>query len=452
MNLFLDRLEKILLPVAEKLNGQRHLAALRDGFIAVMPLMIIGAFAVMFNNVFLNAADESLIATIFLRGNGIDPANYPAPVIFIRSMNDVIVSGSIGIIALIVSFTIAYNLTEIKGYKGVEAGVVSVASFMMTLATVDGTIASGFFGSANIITAILIALVSAEMYTFFLKRDIRIKMPDTVPPAVERSFSALVPAAVIFIIVAFIQVLIITGTELGSFSEVIQVIIGAPLKKVGGGYIGMSIYLIFTNVFWFFGIHGPNTLAFMDQIVFTPAAVQNTALIGSGIIDNWKILDPTAVAALIDVEKPTIYTKTLIDSYVFIGGSGATLGLIISILIASKQEASRKMAKYSFTPALFNINEPLLFGLPIVFNPILFIPFVIIQPILFTTTILAMDLGLIPLYGTLIPWTSPVGVGAFLGYGGSVPAFLFAIFQLVLATIIYYPFVVIMNKANNNVK
>lgn len=463
MDKFLMSLEKKLLPLAEKLNGQRHLAALRDGFIAVMPLLIIGAFAVMLNSVFFDLSEGSLIASLFLT-NPVDPANYPLWLQFIREMNNIIVAGTLGIVALAVSFTIAYNLTEIKGYRGVEAGIISVGAFVMSfsLSVIDpisenlipGAISTSLLGSANIITAILLAFFCAEIYTFMLKHDFRIKMPSSVPPAVERSFSALLPGIVIFIAIAFFQALLMFGfipfTNETSISMFIQTVIGAPLRAIGGGYAGMFVYVAGIDIFWFFGIHGPNTLAFMDQAIFTPAGVQNASLVSQGIINAWGIVDPTAYAALSDVEQASVYSKTLLDSYVFIGGSGATLGLIIAILVSSKREADRKIAKYSLTPALFNINEPLLFGLPIVFNPILFIPFVLIQPILFTSAIIAINIGIIPMYGIVIPWTSPVGIGAFLGYGGSIAALIFAFFQLFLATLIYYPFVVIMNKANKN--
>ncbi len=469
MEKFISKLEKYLLPVAEKLNGQRHLASLRDGFIATMPLLIIGAFAIMFKNVVFNISEGSLLVSLGIV-NAVDPANYPIWMTNINLVLDNIYNGSLAITALLVVYTIAFNLTEIKGYKGVEAGVLSLAAFfiavpfMMEVPISEGgelisvmAINPSFFGPANIITAILIAFFVSEVYTYFLKREITIKMPSEVPPAVGRSFAALLPGAFILVVIAILQMLFTTeiisfGTyTFDSISSFIQLIIGAPLRIVGGGYFGLMVYATMVNVFWFFGIHGPNTLAFMDQSIFSPAAVQNAVLIQQGIVDfSGNILNQAAYDNLSTVELPSIYTKTLVDSYVFLGGSGATLGLIIALLLASKNEANKKIAKYSFTPALFNINEPLLFGLPIVFNPILFIPFILIQPILVTTATLAINFGLIPMYGITIPWTSPVGLGAFLGYGGSFTAMAFAFFQLALSTLLYYPFVVAMNRIHLN--
>jgi PTS system cellobiose-specific IIC component len=260
-----------------------------------------------------------------------------------------------------------------------------------------------------------------------------------------------VPGIAVFVLIAFLQTCLVYGlipfTEQTSLSLFIQEVIGAPLRALAGGYVGSFIYLTLIDIFWFFGIHGPNTLAFMDQGIFSPAAVQNGLLISSGVIDAWQVLDPAALETLGVTAQPSIYNKSMMDAFVFLGGSGATLGLIIAILIVSKKEADRKIAKYGLTPALFNINEPIIFGLPIVFNPILFIPFCIIHPILLTSAVTVIELGLIPQYAITIPWTSPIGIGAFLGYGGSIAAFVFAGFQLVIATVIYYPFVVLMNKA-----
>lgn len=453
----ISKIEKHLVPVAGKLTGQRHLASLRDGFIAIMPLMIIGAFAVMINSVFLDFSDGSLIGSFL--SNPVDPANYPEWVNFLKTVMDYISKGSLSILGILAVGTIAYSLTKQKGYEGLEASVISVAAYFISFEYIDGAIGTGFFGSANLITAILIAFFVGEVYTFFLKREIRIKMPDGVPPAVERSFSALVPATVILLVLALFQTVLETyaliplfeGSELtwttGSISIFIQNIIGLPLHKVAGGLFGVLFYGTVSPFLWFFGIHGPNTLAFLDQAIFTPAAINNADLISQGLISFTEILDPAAVEALPETAQPTMFTKTMLDSFAMIGGAGTTLGLVIAIFVASKDEATRSIAKYSFMPALFNINEPLLFGLPIVFNPILFVPFLVIQPLIIVLTTIVIKIGFIPMYSIPIPWTSPVGIGAFLGYGGSFTAMLWAFACVAIATIVYYPFVVAMNRA-----
>ncbi len=459
MEKLINSIEKNLVPIASKLNGQRHLAALRDGFIAIMPLMIIGAFAVMINSVFLDFSDGSLIGSFM--SNPINPEDYSPIINFLKEIMDFTAKGSLSIIGIIAVGTITYSLTRTKGYDGLEATVIGIAAYFITFSYgINGEIDGSFFGTGNLITAIIIAFLVGEVYTFCLKKDLRIKMPQGIPPAVERSFSALIPATIILLSIALVQTVMMsfnivpTFDELGnvvwvtgSISLFIQNVIGLPLHEVAGGLFGALFYTTGSSFLWFFGIHGPNTLGFLDQAVFTPAAIQNADLINLGIVNYaGDILNQQAFEALTTVQKPQIITKSLIDSFVFIGGAGTTLGLVFAILLGSKDKASRQVAKYSMMPAFFNINEPLLFGLPIVFNPILFIPYIIVQPILLILTYIIILIGFIPMYSIPIPWTSPVGIGAFLAYGGSFTAFIWAIICVIISTIIYYPFVVAMNR------
>lgn len=458
MDKLIKAIEKHLIPIATKLNGQRHLAALRDGFIAIMPLMIIGAFAVMINSVFLDFSETSLIGS-FLK-NPMSPDEYPAIVNFLKDVMDFVSKGSLSVIGILAAGTIAYSLTRTKGYEGLEAAVISLAAYFITFEYVDGTINSNFFGTANLITAIIIAFFVGEVYTYCLKKNFRIKMPEGVPPAVERSFSALIPATLILIFISIVQSVLVnfnvtpvflTTGELswstGTISLFIQNVIGLPLHVIGGGLFGIMFYAIFAPFLWFFGIHGPNTLAFLDQAIFTPAAINNADLINQGIISYGGILNQTVVDGLSITAQPSMYTKTMLDGFIMLGGAGTTLGLVIAIIIASRDKAAKKVAKYSLAPALFNINEPLLFGLPIVFNPILFIPFIIIQPILIILTVIVINIGFVPMFSIPIPWTSPVGIGAFLGYGGSISAMIWAFVCLGISVVVYYPFVVAMNRA-----
>ncbi len=461
---FISKIEKHLVPLAGKLNGQRHLAALRDGFVAIMPLIIIGAFAVMINSVFLNWADGSLIAAFMENPVSADDIVYPSFVVFLQNLMNFIVQGSLSIIGVIAIATIAYSLTKIKGHEGLEAVVIALGVYFISIESIEGAYAGGFFGTANIITAILLAMFVAEVYTFCIKKSWTIKMPEGVPPAVGRSFAALIPALIIVTTVAFVQTLTMNlnivptfdysngAADLiwttGSLSIFIQNAIGLPLHAVAGGLGGLLFYSTGGSFLWFFGIHGPNTLAFLDQAIFTPAAIQNATLIAQGVVDySGNILDQAAYAQLQGAQLPSMYSKSMLDAFVFIGGSGTTIGLIAAIFIGSRDKASRQVAKYSLGPALFNINEPLLFGLPIVFNPLLFIPFIIVQPIIIILTVILMQIGLLPIYAITIPWTSPVGIGAFLAYGGSIIAMLWAFGCVAISTAIYYPFVVAMNRS-----
>ena len=144
-----------------------------------------------------------------------------------------------------------------------------------------------------------------------------------------------------------------------------------------------------------------------------------------------------------------VWAKPMLDSYIFLGGSGATLGLIIAIFLASRRPDYRQVAKLALPSGLFQINEPILFGLPIIMNPVMFIPFILVQPILAAITLAAYYSGIIPPITNIAPWTMPTGLGAFFNTNGSVAALLVALFNLGIATLVYLPFVVVANKAQN---
>lgn len=187
-----------------------------------------------------------------------------------------------------------------------------------------------------------------------------------------------------------------------------------------------------------FGIHGALALTALDSGIMTPWALENVALYNEyGSIDN-------AIAAGHTFH---LWAKPLLDSYVFLGGTGATLGLIIAIFIASRRPDYRQVAKIGLPAGIFQINEPIIFGIPVIMNPILFIPFIIIQPLLAAITVIAYYMGIIPPITNIGPWTMPAGLGAFFNTNGNISALLLALFNLGVSILVYLPFVIISNKA-----
>lgn len=435
---FLEKFGQRLEPVAAKLASNKILTAIKDGFMVIMPLLIIGSFAIVLNSVILDWGDKSLWYSIGIK---IDPAT-AAEIAQFKVVGNFITQGSLSIVALLISFTIAYSYSKQSGHDGLSAGVLGLASFMTVQiwqTPVDITAepivyAAGInpnnIGTVNILTAMVVALITGIVYVFFIDKKITVKMPEGVPPGVIRAFEALIPGTVLLFGFAILaSILQMYGTEL---SVIISSSISQPLQKIGAqGPMIAYLYATLANILYFFGIHGPNVLAFVDSLVLTPASVENATMIAAG--------NPSTL----------IFSKGMLDSFVFIGGGGATLGLIISIFIVSKRKADRAIAKFAFVPAFFNINEPLVFGLPIVMNPILFIPFILAPPILLSTAwfqiVFYHSIGLLSNTGAvLIPWISPVGIGAFLAYQ-SFFAIVIALTQLVISIIIYMPFVFASN-------
>lgn len=441
----LEKLGDKLYPLAEKIGKNKYLTAMKDGFINIMPLLIIGSMVVVLNNVLLDWGENSLWYGL---GIQINPAVANQLAEF-KIFGNFIWQGTLAIIAVLVSFTIAYSLAKQNNDDAISVATLSVAAFFaIQIWNVDvsyndaGDTVAAFavntsnIGGTNIITALIVSLSTGKLYNWFSSRNLMITMPDGVPPNVGRAFAALIPGTAILGITALIATILQMNFNL-EFSNIITMVISEPLKRIGAeGPIVAYIYVTLANLLYFFGIHGPNVLSFIDMTVLTPNAIANADAIAQG-------LEPTI-----------IFSKGMLDSFVFLGGGGATLGLIIALFVASRHESDRAMAKFALAPGIFNINEPLVFGLPIVMNPILFIPFVILPPILLTTAWIQItlfhSLGLLQhVGGVLIPWVAPVGIGAFLSYQ-SFSAILIAIIQLLIATMVYLPFVFAMNKVKDN--
>lgn len=295
-------------------------------------------------------------------------------------------------------------------------------------------VGANWLGGANIISGIIIGLVVAEVFAFIVRRNWVIRLPDSVPTSVSRSFSALIPG---FIILSIMGVIAYTlGLHGTNFHQIIMDTISTPLSKMGS-VVGW-VYVVSISILWFFGIHGAMALSALESGIMMPFALENVATYTQY---------GSVAAALAAGKEFHMWAKPFVDSYIFLGGTGATLGLVIAIFIGSRREDYRQVAKLGAPASIFQINEPILFGLPVIMNPLFFIPFILVQPILAIITSIAYYTGLIPPITNIAPWTMPVGLGAFFNTNGSIAALLLSLFNLGVATLIYLPFVIIANKA-----
>ncbi|MDR7341672.1 PTS system cellobiose-specific IIC component [Pantoea alhagi] len=435
MSKVIGTLEKALLPFAIKLGKQPHVNAIKNGFIKLMPLTLAGAMFVLINNVFLSFGAGSFFYSLGIR---LDPATIET-LNGLKGIGGNVYNGTLGIMSLMAPFFIGAALAEERKVDALAAGVLAVAAFMtVTPYNAGGAYAVGanWLGGANIISGIVIGLVAAEMFAFIIRRNWVITLPESVPESVSRSFSALIPGFIILSIFGVIAwALALYGNN---FHQIIMDSISTPLASMGA-VVGWA-YVIFTSLLWFFGVHGSLALAALDSGIMTPWALENVAIYTQyGSVE----------AALAAGKTFHVWAKPMLDSYIFLGGTGATLGLIIAILIGSRRADHRQVAKLALPSGIFQINEPVLFGLPIIMNPVMFIPFMLVQPVLAAITLAAYYVGLIPPVTNIAPWTMPTGLGAFFNTNGSVAALLLALFNLGMATLIYLPFVVVANKANS---
>ncbi|WP_270659804.1 PTS transporter subunit EIIC [Enterococcus thailandicus] len=429
MNKLVDTLEKYLVPLAVKLENEKHLSAIKNGFVRIMPLTLVGAIFILINSVFLNWGEGSFFYSLGFRldQNTIDLiTKFKEPGIIVQN-------GTIGIMSLLTPFAIAKAMAEQRKVDGYAAGVLSIGAFVALLPQVDGNIANTFLGGAQIFAGIILGLIVGEIFAFIVNHNWIITLPDSVPSNVAKSFSALIPGVVIFLIAGLLGTFLsMHGT---SYPELIMEVISKPLSA-SGEFVGWFV-IILSPLLWFFGIHGPNALGGIVHGVLDPFSLENMDL-----YTKYGSVEAAKAAG----EHFHLWTKTALDAYLGLGGTATILGLLIAILIFSKREDYRAIGKLGIAPAIFNISEPVMFGLPIVMNPLYFIPFVFVQPILALVVTIAYNIGFLPPTTAVIPWVSPVGFGAFFATNGSLRAVLIAIICLALSVLIYAPFVIVANR------
>lgn len=412
MNKFIEFMERHFIPVAAKVGSQRHLVAIRDGFIVTMPLMILGSFGVLINNLPIPGYIDFM--------NGIFGGESW------KAFGNNLSAGTFSVLGLLIAVTVAYNLAKAYDQDALGAAAVSVASFFTIGALSpdkDGVLSAAGLGSQGLFLALIVAILSTEIFRRLAGNPkLIIKMPDGVPPAVSRSFAALFPAMITISIFGLFTA-IVQGAGVPNLVLAFYEIVQQPFMGLANSYPA-ALFLGFISAFlWFFGLHGANIIDPFMQTINVPAIEANQQALTAG------------------KAMPYIVNKPFFDSFVNLGGTGATLGLIIAIfLVARKYKAYMTVAKLSSAPGVFMINEPMMFGLPIVLNPILFIPYVLTPLVLVTTAYFATATGLVPAASVIAPWTTPPIIGGFLATQ-SIAGGILAAVNLVISVVIYIPFV-----------
>ncbi|MEF3329383.1 PTS sugar transporter subunit IIC [Oceanobacillus oncorhynchi] len=404
--------------IAGRIGSQRHLVAVRDGFVAIMPLIIIGSLAVLINNfpAFGSFDMVKILNNIFGEGNW-------------QTLGGSVWNGTFAVIGLLISFTIAYNLAKSYEIDGLSVGLISIASYIILVPeTADWGLNFAWLGAQGLFVAIIIALLITELFRLLVKANITIKMPDGVPEGVTRSFAALIPAMIILALVGLFQALISVFVGISMF-EVIFNAIQEPLQGLGNTLPAALVVSFLNHLLWFFGLHGTNIIGSVIEPVYLPLIEQNASLFQQGM-------------SAFDV--PNVVTKPFLDSFVFMGGSGTTIALLIAIFIVVRREKNhpyREVAKVSAPAGLFNINEPVIFGLPIVLNPIFLIPFILVPVTLTVISYIALSTGLVPKTVAILPWTTPPILSGYLVTGGSARGIILQLINLTVAVVIYIPFI-----------
>lgn len=424
MNIFMAKLEKLLMPLAEKIGKNKLLIAIRDGFLVSSPLLIIGS-------IFL------LIANFPIPGWEGFWAQFFGPDWTLKLSHPV--SATFDLMTLLAVFGIGYSYAKQIDIDPIaSAAVAIVAFFILTPFNIGYTpegakeailiagIPIDWMGSKGMFVGMITAITSVKLFGAITKKGWVIKMPDGVPPTVAKSFAALIPSAVVMLVYFIIDTLF-ELTPYGNVHEFIYKFLQTPLLHLGNSLGAMLIAYLFLNLFWFFGINGGSVVGAVYNPILKILSVEN--------------LEAFKVGAKI----PNIITGQFQDMFATFGGAGSTLSLLIAMVLICKSKRIKSLGRLSMLPGIFGINEPLIFGLPIMLNPILLIPFIIVPSINIIITYFCMASGLVPLTnGVQLPWTTPVIFSGFLttGWQGAI---LQAIL-LVLGIFIYMPFIKMLDN------
>lgn len=426
-------LEKNFVPIAAKIGGQKHLVAIRDAFAGLMPLVMVGAFAVLLNNVFF--VPWSLLANFIGENSAfIVWANTNLAPLF-----SLMESGTLAILALGLAFSLGYNRARGEDQDALSTGLINVACFILlgALSRNNPDVASwvsNYLGAQGIFIALFVGLIAPEIYFAVVRKNWVIKMPEQVPPAVTRGFVAVIPGFLTVLCFGVVGYFFNRVAEMNIFAW-FEINISQALMTLSQGLISIVVISFLIPLFWFFGLHGANILEAVMSPVYGTLGLQNIDLFSNGI---------TAIGT--GANELAVWVRGSWDAYVFMGGSGATLPLILAFLLFSKVKEHKEIAKLGVAPGIFMINEPILFGIPIVLNPIFLIPFILVQPILTVVAYLATTAGLAGPIVNQVPWTTPPILNAYLATNGSFGAVLVSIINLALAFIIYLPFVLAANR------
>ena len=427
MNTGFVLLQKYLMTPMAKISQFKIVRAVMAAGMASVPFCIVGSMFLVFN-------------TLPMTFTGLETV-FENTIFKVSDLYMIANTATMGIIALYFNIVVGYELTKIEeeetGLKvnALNGAMLSVFAFVMTLPELvmqsgamvllndqselvfNGLRLKPFvyrLGTSGIFIAIVMAIIATQLYFLCVRRNWVVKMPETVPLGVSRSFTALIPTFVIaFTILILNGILVYFGTDIFD-------IIGVPFTFVTNltkSWLGIMVILFLIHALWVVGIHGASIIG----AFITPIMLSN--------------MNENVGGAHIP------FAGEFNNSLVILGGSGSTLLMTFFIAFCAKSSQLKILGRASAVPAIFNINEPIIFGMPIVYNPYLALPFLLAPMACGTLGYFAISSGFMNPIIALIPWPSPMGLGAFIGTGGDYRAMFVAILSAILALVIYLPFV-----------
>ena len=418
--------EEKLVPPMAKIGTQRHLLAIRNGVVSTLSLILIGTFFMVFINLPFPGWNEFI-------------APYSATIVLPFRM-------TMGLMAIYATFVMGSDLAKSYGLDSVTGGILSLGTFFMLQVPVNvltpeeaplgWVLPMSSLGASGMFAGILSMIFAVEVYRFFKKRNITIKMPEQVPPAVARSFEALIPGAVILTSTWLIRS--VAGFDVNAA----LLSLFEPLTNIlGNNLLGVLLPMFLIHLLWSFGIHG-------------------MSIVGAVVRPMWLIMLDENAKALADgtaaTKLPYIAPEQFYQWTVTIGGAGATIVVSVLFLFFCKSKFLKEVGRFSIIPGIFNINEPMIFGAPMMLNPYMFIPFNLVPLVLTSVSYFAVKLEMVNGFTVLPTWTLPAPIGGYLSAGNDWRVVVLIVINTLIAFIIYYPFVkaydkkMLSDEQNNN--
>ncbi|UWS29826.1 PTS sugar transporter subunit IIC [Erwinia pyrifoliae] len=396
-------------PVAARLSSQRHVVAIKDGFVSSMPFLIVGSFMLLFAHPPFAADSQWAFAQWWLEM--VD--RHMAKIMMPYNM-------TMGIMAVYIAAAIAYNLAISYKMNGFMAACLALMSFLVVAAPQSNSaIPVGSLGGEGIFTAILVSLYSTELMHLLQKHHIGIKLPAQVPPKIRQSFDLLIPILAIFLTLFPLSLLI--QDQFGMLLPQAIMAVFKPLISASDSLPAVLIAVLLCHLLWFAGIHG-------------------AAIVG-GILQAFWLTNLGINQQALNSAEPVsqIFIGPFWQFFIVVGGSGSTMGLVF-LYLRSRSAHLRSIAKLGLVPGMFNINEPIIFGSPLVMNPLLFIPFITAPLVNAVIAWIATRTDMVNHVVSLAPWTTPGPIGAAWSTGWDYRAVILVGVLIVISTLIYYPF------------
>lgn len=409
MNNLIAQIEKGK-PFFEKISRNVYLRAIRDGFIAAMPVILCSSIFLLIAfvpNIFgFTWSDKAVVAIM-------KPYNY-----------------TMGVVAVLVAGTTAKALTDAfnrqlpktNQINYISTMIASISGFLLLASdALKNGFANGYMGTKGLLTAFVAAFITVNIYKVCVKNNVTIKMPEEVPPNVSQAFKDIIPYGLSILVIYAIDLVIRQLIGVSAAEAILKLF--EPLFTAADGYVGITIIFGAYALFWFVGIHGPS--------IVEPAIA---AITYANVETNFQLLQAGQHADKVLTSGTQMFIVTM-------GGTGATLVVPFMFMWLTRSKRNKAIGRASVVPTFFGVNEPILFGAPIVLNPVFFIPFILAPIVNVWIFKFFVDTLQMNSFSVNLPWTTPGPLGIVMGTNFAPLAFVLALLLIVVDVLIYYPFI-----------